>query len=66
MNAAYNHIRARCIQLARMGCLVFQYDMLGNADSIQFLEHRQGLREHLESKELGEWGLQSTKAAVVS
>jgi len=28
-------IQARCVQLARMGCLVFQYDMLGYADSVQ-------------------------------
>ena len=64
MNAAYNHIRARCIQLARMGCVVFQYDMIGNADSIQFKEHRRGPRKHLESKILGEWGLQSTMAVA--
>lgn len=26
-------VQARCVQLARMGCLVFNYDMLGYADS---------------------------------
>lgn len=27
-------LQARCVQLARMGCLVFMYDMLGYADNI--------------------------------
>ena len=41
-NAARSPLQARCIQLARMGCAVFFYDMLGYADSIQFPEHRHG------------------------
>jgi hypothetical protein len=32
-------IQARCVQLARMGCIVFNYDMEGYADSVQ-LGHR--------------------------
>ena len=34
-NAARNHIQARCVQLARMGCVVFHWDMLGYCDSQQ-------------------------------
>lgn len=41
-NAAHSPLQARCVQLARMGCAVFFYDMLGYADSIQFPEHRHG------------------------
>tara|TARA_R110002096_G_scaffold403766_4_gene601381 strand:+ start:20058 stop:22280 length:2223 start_codon:yes stop_codon:yes gene_type:complete len=63
MNAARNPIQARCVQLARMGCFVFHYDMLGNSDSIQFTEHRRGPRPHLNRPELGRWGLVSPQAA---
>ncbi len=41
-NAAHSPLQARCVQLARMGCAVFFYDMLGYADSVQFPEHRHG------------------------
>jgi hypothetical protein len=33
--AARNHIQARCVQLARMGCIVFHWDMIGYCDSTQ-------------------------------
>ncbi len=34
-DGARYHIQARCAQLARMGCVVFHYDMVGFADSRQ-------------------------------
>lgn len=34
-NAAKHHIQARCVQLARMGCTVFHWDMIGYCDSVQ-------------------------------
>ena len=34
-SAAKSPLQARCVQLARMGCIVLHYDMLGYADSRQ-------------------------------
>ncbi len=50
--SARSPLQARCVQLARMGCAVFFYDMLGYADSVQFLDdkgqmgHRHGTQAH--------------------
>ena len=52
-------IQARCVQLARMGCVVFNYDMVGYADSVQ-LEHRAGVRESMNTPE--NWGYFSPRA----
>jgi len=54
-------IQARCVQLARMGCVVFQYDMVGYADSKQ-LPHRPGTREAMNTAE--NWGFESPQAEL--
>ena len=54
-------IQARAVQLARMGCLVFVYDMTGNADSIQ-LAHRPAKWSHLDTKQ--DWGFMSVQAEL--
>lgn len=37
-------LQARCAQLAHLGCVVFHYDMVGNADS-KAIPHRQGFTD---------------------
>lgn len=61
MNAARNHHQARCIQLARMGCIAFLYDMTGCCDSIQ-LGHRPDKAEHLDTPK--DWGFFSVQAEL--
>jgi dienelactone hydrolase len=52
-------VQARCVQLARMGCVVFLYDMVGYADSVQ-LQHRPGVRPAMNTAE--NWGYFSPQA----
>lgn len=51
-------LQARCVQLARMGCAVFIYDMLGYADSVQ-VPHRSGRRDDFVGTMPGTYGLYS-------
>ncbi|MEW4486776.1 hypothetical protein AB1L42_01775 [Thalassoglobus sp. JC818] len=43
-SAAQFPLQARMVQLARMGCIVFHYDMIGYADS-KTLDHRTGFND---------------------
>lgn len=68
-NSGRYPLQARCIQLARMGCVVFHYDMLGNADSIQLshaLVHRFGVdnKRRPEMEKANAWGLYSPQAEL--
>ncbi|MEX2317284.1 MAG: alpha/beta hydrolase family protein [Pirellulales bacterium] len=44
LSAAHFFLQARMVQLARMGCVVFHYDMVGNADSKQ-IGHASGFND---------------------
>ncbi len=39
-SAAHSPLQARCVQMARMGIVVFHYDMMGNADNLQISAER--------------------------
>jgi dienelactone hydrolase len=57
-------LQARCVQLARMGCVVFHYDMIGYADSEQIsleVAHRFA-RQRPEMNTVENWGLFSPQA----
>ena len=61
VSAAQNHIQARCVQLARMGCIAFFYDTTGNCDSIQ-IGHRPDKAAHLDTA--SDWGFFAVQAEL--
>jgi dienelactone hydrolase len=63
-NGGRSVLQARCVTLARMGCVVFHYDMLGYADSQQLsmaLVH-QFAKQRPEMNDAKNWGLFSPQA----
>lgn len=60
-SAARSPLQARCVHLARLGCVVFHYDMIGYADSVQ-IEHRPGVREKMNTET--NWGFFSPQAEL--
>lgn len=59
-------LQARCVQLARMGCIVFHYDMLGYADSkpITFERAHQHRVPRPELENPNAWGLYTAQAEM--
>ena len=64
VNGGRSPLQARCVALARLGCVVFLYDMLGYADSIQFPAHRSGCGPDRDGREPGSWGFGGFAAAA--
>ncbi|MFM7245008.1 MAG: alpha/beta hydrolase family protein [Planctomycetaceae bacterium] len=64
VNGARSPLQARCVGLARLGCVVLHYDMVGFCDSVQVLGHRHGVAADLDGREPGTWGLGGFEAAA--
>jgi len=59
LESATAPLQARCVGLARLGCVVFHYDMIGYADSQQ-VDHRKGFGDTLSELWLESWfGIQT-------
>lgn len=61
---ARSPLQARCVHLARLGCVVFHYDMIGYADNTQIsfqLAHRFA-KQRAEMNSRKSWGLFSPQA----
>ena len=64
IESARNPYQARCVGLARLGCTVFQYDMIGNSDNHQIsyeIAHKFAKQRPAMISEK-EWGLYSPQA----
>ncbi|MBI85839.1 MAG: acetylxylan esterase [Planctomycetaceae bacterium] len=61
-------LQARCVQLARMGCVVFHYDMVGYGDNMQIsYELAHGFDgQRPEMNRIQDWGLFSPQAEAHS
>ena len=64
VNGGRSPLQARSIGLARLGCVVFHYDMVGSCDSLQCLGHRHGASPALDGREPGTWGFGGFEAAA--
>ncbi len=66
-NNARSPLQARCVHLAKMGCVVFHYDMIGYADSQQIpYEIAHGFsRQRPELNSEQRWGLFSPRAETL-
>ena len=64
VDEARSPLQSRCVQLARMGCIVFFYDMLGYADSqqISFDVAHKFAKQRPEMNTAKNWGLFSPQA----
>ncbi len=56
--------QSMCVQLARMGCIVWQWDMLGDSDSVQFSRSliHEFAKQRPEMNTTENWGLYSPQA----
>lgn len=63
-NGGRNPLQSRCVQLARMGCVVFHYDMIGYADCQQIAQSlAHGFaKQRPEMSTVENWGLFSPQA----